>query len=182
MHDAGLFKITPLLHSDKEKIRRIIENTGVFNIYEINVALELIDSALARNEGDDYRIYCHRIENDVITGYICFGPIPMTQQCFDIYWIAVDTKMKRHHIGTKLLEFAESEIESEGGRKIFIDTSSTPPYEAARSLYAKSGYIPVATFEDFYRPGDDKIVFMKDLKKNSRLFCVSEFLSTCTNY
>jgi len=155
--------ITPFVLQDKEQILHILRNTGVFNKDEITVATELLDRFLTEKDGGGYRIFCYRLEANVVAGYICFGPTPMTQFCFDFYWIAVDPSMSRRHIGSELMAFMESEIARKGGQKIFIDTSSTAPYEAARVLYAKKGYTVVAQFDDFYRPGDHKIVYMKNI-------------------
>lgn len=160
--------ITSLVLKDIPQIHRIIRSTGVFTDDEFAVAMELIDHYLTEEDGGGYRMYCYRLEGNVVAGYVCFGPIPMTQSCFDFYWIAVDPSMGRRHVGSQLMAFMESEIAREGGQKIFIDTSSTAPYEAARSLYLKRGYRVAAKFDDFYRPGDHKLVFVKNIIPHTR--------------
>ncbi len=50
-----------------------------------------------------------------------------------------------------------------GARRIYVETSSTPPYEPARSLYKKHGYQMVCLLMDFYREGDHKMIFMKEV-------------------
>ena len=52
-----------------------------------------------------------------------------------------------------------------GGRAIYVETSSTEVYSPARSFYLNQGYKEVSRLKDFYRPGDDRITFLKQLEK-----------------
>ena len=51
-----------------------------------------------------------------------------------------------------------------GARRIYVETSSTPPYEPARSLYEKRGYKKVCILMDFYREEDHKVTYMKEVE------------------
>jgi ribosomal protein S18 acetylase RimI-like enzyme len=156
-------KVRPLIARDRRKIARLLRQSGTFNEKEIQVALDVIDEALDRPGKGDYHIFCARDGNANLAGYICFGPIPMTEGCYDLYWIAVDEKFSRREVGRKLLEFMEGFAIREGARRIYVDTSSTPPYEPARSFYEKHGYQVACVLKEFYRKGDDKMVFMKEV-------------------
>lgn len=129
---------------------------------EIQVALEVLDDAIAHPEGD-YWVYSAVDKDDEVVGYICFGPIPLTQGCFDLYWIAVDEAFSRRGAAALLLGYMETLLRDRGGRKVYVDTSSTPFYQPARAFYEKHGYRQVCIFEDFYRVGDHKVVYLKDL-------------------
>jgi len=50
-----------------------------------------------------------------------------------------------------------------GGRMILIETSSQETYGATVRFYEKAGYELVARIKNFYRVGDDKLVFSKEL-------------------
>ena len=50
-----------------------------------------------------------------------------------------------------------------GGRLSVVETSSRPDYEKARSFYLKVGYHEGARARNFYAPGDDKIIYLKDM-------------------
>ena len=54
-------------------------------------------------------------------------------------------------------------IIQKGARRIYVDTSSTPLYEPARSFYEKHGYHVACLLKDFYREGDHKMIFMKEV-------------------
>jgi len=87
----------------------------------------------------------------------------MTDDCYDLYWVVVDDKFSRNGVGGKLLGFMEEFVTREGARRIYVETSSTSPYEPARSLYKKHGYQMVCLLMDFYREGDHKMIFMKEV-------------------
>lgn len=155
--------IQPLALHDRDKIYRILSQRKNFTAQEIQVAMELVDEALHYPEKKDYLIYCTASTTGELTGYICFGPVPMTEHCYDLYWIAVDEKFSRKGIAGEFLEFMEKFVSEKHGKQVYIDTSSTQAYEAARSFYQKHGYRLMCVLEDFYRQGDHKMIFRKDL-------------------
>ena len=156
-------KIRPLKTHNKKEVSRLLRQARTFNDQEIQVALEVVDEALRRPEKGDYCAFCALEANGTLAGYICFGPIPMTEGCYDLYWIVVDKAFSRRGIGGKLIEFMEDSVIKQGARRIYVDTSSTPPYEPARALYEKHGYRVVGLLEDFQRNGDHKVIFMKEV-------------------
>jgi ribosomal protein S18 acetylase RimI-like enzyme len=96
-------------------------------------------------------------------GYACFGPHPLTQGTYDLYWIVVDPVAQGHGIGHALLARVEAEVQARGGRLLLVETSSTPAYTSARQFYESSGYRCEAIIHDFYAPGDDLLIFSKGL-------------------
>jgi len=161
-----MVELRPIIFDDRQKIFRLLRQRGIFSHGEIQVASEVIDEALNRPEKRDYQVFC-ALDGDGdrdLAGYICFGPIPMTHGCYDLYWIVVDKEAARKGVGGKLLGFMEELAAREGGRRIYVETSSSPPYEAARSFYETHGYQAVCTLKDFYREGDHKMIFMKEVR------------------
>jgi ribosomal protein S18 acetylase RimI-like enzyme len=157
-------KIRPLETHNKKEVSRLLSQAKTFNDQEVQVALEVVGDALRRPEKGDYCAFCALNSNGDLVGYICFGPIPMTEGCYDLYWIVVDKAFSRRGVGGKLFEFMEDFVIKKGARRIYVDTSSTPPYEPARALYEKHGYRVVGLLEDFYRKGDHKMIFMKEVR------------------
>jgi len=156
--------IRPLVSQDKEKILRLLRQKGTFNEQEIQVALEVVEDSLRFPEKKDYTIFCAHDNAGNFAGYICFGPVPMTDNCYDLYWIAVDEQFSRQGIGGMLLRYMEGCLVRENARRIYLDTSSTRPYLPARSFYEKNGYRLVCVLEDFYREDNHKMIFMKNLR------------------
>ncbi|MEW6428300.1 MAG: GNAT family N-acetyltransferase [Thermodesulfobacteriota bacterium] len=154
-------RIRHLIPADRTPIENILRGWGNFREDEIVVAMEVLDEAIRRPE-QDYHVLCAEFRGR-LAGYVCFGRIPLTLHNWDLYWIAVDHRQGRLGVGTLLMEAMEGEVRRQGGRGIFIDTSSLASYAPARGLYEKNGFRVAAQFPDFYRDGDARIVYRKEV-------------------
>lgn len=151
-----------VLPSDREHVRRIVESTGFFRADEVDVAVELVDERLAKGPASGYEfVFADRGEHAV--GYACFGPIACTIGSYDLYWIAVDAGQQGTGLGRLLLKAAEDAIRRRDGRHVYIETSNRPQYTPTRGFYDRCGYRLAAVLPDFYAPGDDKVIYVKDL-------------------
>jgi ribosomal protein S18 acetylase RimI-like enzyme len=157
--------IRPLESGDRSRIADIVIASGNFNEEEIAVAQELVDSALQEGEASGYIIVVleDRTRSPVVQGYACYGPTPLTQGVYDLYWIAVDPEAQGNGFGQKLIHDVESDVVRRGGRMLLIETSSQESYGGTIHFYERSGYELVARIRNFYRVGDDKLIFQKDL-------------------
>ena len=160
--------IRSIIRRDREKILDLLRQTAVFNEREISIAIEIADLVLMKRDKGEYQAFCYYDSDDRFMGYICFGPIPMTDFSYDLYWIAVDKTVRGKGVASDLLRFMEEKVTRQGGKKIYVDTSTTPQFGAARGFYDKHGYRSVGVLDDFYREGDHKIIFMKDLENDDR--------------
>lgn len=125
--------------------------------------MELIDSAL-HNPEEGYRVLvCESKSQPHIAGYICFGPTPMTDRTYDLYWIVAHPDMRGLGVGGQLIAAMEAELLAAQARVVRIETSQLEGYDAARSFYARRGYDEVGRISDFYRQGDDLITLSKRL-------------------
>lgn len=154
-------KIRPLVSKDKERLRRMVIETGVFTGEEVGVAMELIDIVIGNEDQKDYRIICSVDDQDQPLGYICYGPVPMTQGTFDLYWIVIDPEIQGQKIGSELLDYLEKEVRRLKGRMILADTSSIPSYEKAQMFYLRKGFQEAARVADYYWEGNDRITYCK---------------------
>ena len=158
-----LMKIRPLLEKDRARLLSMLIKTRSFTSLEIDVAMELIDIVLKDPIQKDYQIDCIVDDQDQAIGYICYGPTPMTQGTFDLYWIAVDPDFQEQGVGSKLLSFLEELVKAEGGRLILADASTIPHYEKTLKFYLKNGFQEVGRVPDYYHPGNDRITFCRRL-------------------
>jgi ribosomal protein S18 acetylase RimI-like enzyme len=146
--------------SDRDAVRRIVEATRFFRPDEIEVAVELVDERLARDEASGYEFIFMEREGSLV-GYACFGKIACTLGSYDLYWIAVEPNWQGRGLGQRLLGEVECHIRQRGGRHIYIETSSRPQYAPTRSYYERCGYEVVAELPDFYDFGDSKVIWRK---------------------
>jgi GNAT superfamily N-acetyltransferase len=156
-------KIRSAAQEDKSSIMRILSTTSEFKPTEVIVAEEVIDSYFRDLSGSGYHVMVAEIDL-MVAGYICYGPTPLTEGTWDIYWIAVDKEKQGQGIGTTLMAFAEDNIKKAEGRMILIETSSLLEYGKTRRFYFTQGYEIVCQIPDFYVPGDHKIIFRKLLR------------------
>jgi GNAT superfamily N-acetyltransferase len=147
---------------DRSALERLLAATSAFSAADVAVALELIDDVLVRGERSDYRIICAE-EGDNLTGYVCFGKIPLTAASFDLYWIVVEPALRGRGVGTRLLEAAEATCLELGCQQLFAETSSTPAYAEARAFYERCGFALASRIADFYAGGNDKLTYAKRL-------------------
>lgn len=154
--------IRDLIESDRNKIERILNDTGNFNEEEIRIALELIDIYIKDKEQKDYEIFVDEEGND-LRGYICIGPRPMTDGTYDLYWIAVNPDIQSKGVGSGLISYIEDHIRNKKGRLVIIETSGKPSYEKERKFYEKNSYSELVRIKDFYREGDSLVIYGKYL-------------------
>jgi len=149
--------------SDIEAIADIVQSSGFFSAAEIDLACDLAKEKIASGETCSYKFLFAEIANKV-RGYTCFGLIPATAGSYDLYWIAVDSQLRRRGIGQQLMQKTEDIIRAAGGINIYVETSSRPQYQPTHRFYESCGYVREAFLENFYAAGDGKIIFSKKLQ------------------
>ncbi len=153
------------LPKDADAIARVAKGAGVFTPEELRVVQEMVQAFFNPEPRDDHTFVIYRNgDPNSIAGFACFGPTPLAQGIWDLYWICVDRPHQTNGIGGILLENIENQVRARGGRAIYLETSSSPEYKPARDFYQRHGYECAARFSDFYTPGEDKIVYRKLLQ------------------
>jgi len=153
-------KIRQMQKEDKAALMKILQNTPEFTAPEVEVAEEVIDSYLRDGKSSGYYVLVVE-DNSVVAGYICYGPTPLTDGTWDMYWQAVTHEKQGQGLGTALMEAAEKEIRQLKGRMTIIETSSTPDYEKTKRFHINHGYKLICRIPDFYAPDDDKLILQK---------------------
>ncbi|MFH1491120.1 MAG: GNAT family N-acetyltransferase [Pseudomonadota bacterium] len=148
--------------TDVRRVRDIVLSSDFFSRDETDVAMELVEERLQKGVASGYH-FLFAEKEDVVLGYACFGPIPCTAGSFDLYWIAVDNRLRGSGLGMEILERVERKVMAFGGKKVYVETSSRPQYGPTRSFYMKCGYRREALLRDFYAPDDHKMILVKDL-------------------
>lgn len=124
-------------------------------------ALELIDLAL-QPQNPDYEVLV-AVRADKVVGYICYGPTPMTEGTFDLYWIASDPSVRGQGVGAALVSGMEGNLRRRKGRLIRVETSAMEAYGPTRGFYQSMKYVEESRFRDFYKVGEDLIILSKRL-------------------
>jgi ribosomal protein S18 acetylase RimI-like enzyme len=160
--------VRDLKATDVPDLVRILEETGAFTDDEVGVAVELLGIVLNDHTQQDYQVAVAE-DNGQVAGYILYGPVPLTVGNYDIYWIATDPAVQGKGLGRQLMAHAETQAQQHGARIVCLETSSQGGYERTRRFYDQTGYIEESRIRDFYKPGDDRLTYVKrfsDLKEN----------------
>ena len=143
----------------------MVVSSGKFNDIEIETAMDLVDDALEEGEESGFIVVVLETGNahTTVRGYACYGPTLLTQGVYDLYWIVVDPASQGTGLGQHLIQYVEKDILHRCGRMILIETSSQESYGGTIRFYERSGYYLAARIRNFYKIGDDKLVFQKEL-------------------
>jgi len=87
----------------------------------------------------------------------------MTSGTWNLYLIAVHPLHQGKGCGGALVATLEAMLAARGERVLLVETSSLPEFERTRAFYVKHGYDEEARIREFYKAGEDKIVFRKAL-------------------
>ena len=146
------YEVSP---GDARAVGELVQATGFFNAEEEAIAVELVETA-------GY-LFVFAEDDAGLIGYTCYGAVPATRGSWDLYWIAVHPRVQRGGIGRALMEATEVAIRARGGTKVWVETSGRAQYAPTRAFYERCGYAVAAVLEDFYAPGDAKVILSKRL-------------------
>lgn len=152
--------LRPLERAHRARLEQLTRGTGLFREEEVATAVELLDESVAGD--DDYR-FVGAFEGHQLIGYACWGPTPGTRGTHDLYWIVVDREHQGRRIGTQLLREVESRLPAPHSRLLVVETSSRTDYAKTRNFYEARGFTRAATIPGYYAPGDDLVIYTKDL-------------------
>ena len=152
--------LRPVGRAHRARLEQLTRGTGLFREEEVATAVELLDESLA---GDDDYQFVGAFEDDELVGYACWGATPGTVATSDLYWIVVDPERQGAGVGTLLLSEVEGRLRVDGSRLVMVETSSRADYAPTRGFYEHRGYTRAATIPGYYAPGDDLVIYTKDL-------------------
>ena len=153
--------IRPMAAPDKPAVMALIRATDMFMPAEVAVAEELIDIYLGTPGQKDYDVVVVEDDAGGVVGYMTWGPTPMAENVYDLYWMAVSPREQGRGRGKELVAWLEEKVRGLGGRMIIIETAGQPKYHPTRQFYLRLGYAEVARVPDFYKDGDDRIIYIK---------------------
>jgi ribosomal protein S18 acetylase RimI-like enzyme len=145
--------------NDREAIGAIARRAGVFTGEEEASVFELFDAHLHSSDSG-YEWFSARADGRVV-GFACFGPTPLAQGAYDLYWICTDRDFPGRGVGRALFAALDEEIRKRRGRLMMIWTGGGADYSPASKFYKSMGCELSARIRDYYKPGEDMIVFVK---------------------
>ena len=157
--------IRSLKASDRNEVIKILHSTNMFTPAEVALATEQIDIYLTDSNQFDYSVVVLESENFQVIGFLSFGPAPLTEDCYNLYWIAIHPRAQGRGHGRELILWLEKCLLLASARTILVETSSLSLYTPTRRFYRALGFQEVSRIPDYYKSGDDRITYIKHLMK-----------------
>lgn len=143
-------------------VRELVRAADVFNEEEIRVAGELVEDRLLFGDMSEFHFLFADMGSG-LGGYTCYARIPLTEGRYDLFWIVVAPAYQKTGLGQALLRETEQRVRAAGGVALYAETSGRDLYAPAHAFYEKNGFKKAALLPDFYRDGDDKVIYWKVL-------------------
>jgi ribosomal protein S18 acetylase RimI-like enzyme len=159
-----MIRIHTTLPDEATAILRIAGAEPLFDAEEVECVEELLRDYFGRADHNGYFFLTAELEGQV-AGFACYGPKALTEGTFDLYWIAVSRSYPRRGVGRALMSSVEAAVRRASGRLIVVETSGREVYAPTRAFYEGIGYQRAATIPEFYAPGDDLVIYIRNLQR-----------------
>ena len=147
--------------NDRQAIMAIAEAVDLFSPQELEELGGMLGEYFDNNLGSDR--FWITYDDGTPLGVAYYAPEPYAYGTWNLYFIAVHPNHQGKGFGSKLLRYVEQMLTERGERLLLVETSGLPNFERTRAFYRKHGYNEEARIREFYRAGEDKIIFRKAL-------------------
>ncbi len=137
----------------------LAEATGLFEANQLDEVSEMLADYFGGNSDSD-RFWITDDDGGPVGVAYCELE-PMTDRTWNLQLIAIQPDRQGQGRGATLLRYVEQTLTARGGRVLLVETSGLPEFDHVRSFYRKCGFDEEARIRDFYKAGDDKIVYRK---------------------
>lgn len=147
--------------NDTTALIALAEESGLFEPNQTEELAQMLSQHF-NGETESQDLWFTDDDNGVV-GVAYVAPERMTEGTWNLYLIAIHPNQQRQGRGVALLRHVEQTLADRGERVLLVETSSLESFEYVRSFYRKSGYDEEARIREFYKAGEDKIIFRKSL-------------------
>lgn len=151
-------EIRAVIKSDIDGLKKVLDSSELF-------PSEYLDEMISDyfNNPDTQDIWFTYIDDNkqIAIGYCV--PERLTDGTYNLLAIGVSQDIQRRGIASQMMNYIEQLLKQKDGRLLIVETSSDDAQNGARDFYQKIGYTQAAIIKDFWKDGEDKIVFWKKL-------------------
>lgn len=150
--------IRPVVENDIHQLKTVVDSSGLFPSEYLE---DMMNDYLTNRESTDIWFTYMQENTPVAIGYCV--PEKLTEGTYNLLAIGVREDVQGKGIAGKMMNYIEQELKNKEGRILIVETSSDEAQQKARNFYKKIGYHQEAVIRDFWKEGEDKIVFWKRL-------------------
>ena len=162
--DTSTRMVRAAVLADRAGMLGVIAATKLFREDELGEMEQMLDTYLEGTAGDE-QFWAVAFASGTPAGVAYYAQERMTSGTWNLYFIGVDPRVQGKGYGRALVCFVEEALAARGERLLLVETSGLATFEATRTFYRKCGYEEEARVREFYRAGEDKIIFRKLLPK-----------------
>ncbi|HQQ95291.1 MAG TPA: GNAT family N-acetyltransferase [Bacteroidia bacterium] len=151
-------EIRAVTRLDFEGLKKVIDSSGLFPSEYLD---QMISDYFNNPETQDLWFTYSDNDQPIAIGYCV--PEKLADGTYNLRAIAVSQNSQRNGIASEMMRYIENQLKDKGGRILIVETSSDNAQIGARNFYKKIGYSQEAVIKDFWKDGEDKIVFWKKL-------------------
>ena len=148
----------------------MVTKSDVDDLKQVLDTIELFPSEMLDDMISDYldnpateEIWFTALENDKPISIGFCAPEKLTEGTYNLYAIGVRRDIQAKGIGSKMMTFIEDYLRNKGHRILIVETSGTDDFKLTRKFYEKLNYNKEAIIREFWKEGDDKVIFWKKL-------------------
>jgi ribosomal protein S18 acetylase RimI-like enzyme len=145
----------PATVADADHLRAVARASGLFSPDEVSFLLEQFHADLAARSSAHWLI--------APAGAAMIAPEPMSDNVWNLRFIAVLPGARRGGTARRLMSAAEEIARTAQGRLVLVDTASDDGTAAARAFYAAVGYECEAVIRDYHGDGIHRVTFRRRL-------------------
>lgn len=151
-------KIRLITRSDTDGLKKVVDSSGLFPSEYLD---EMISDYFSNADTQDIQFAYFDDNKPVAIGYCV--PEKFTDGTYNLLAIGVSKDYQRKGIASVMMKYIEQLLKHKEGRIIIVETSTDDAQIGARKFYKQIGYTQEAVIRDFWKEGEDKIVFWKKL-------------------
>jgi ribosomal protein S18 acetylase RimI-like enzyme len=151
-------EIRMTVESDIKGLKEVLDSSELF-------PSEYLDDMISDyfNNPESEEIWCTNLFDWKIIGLGYCTPEKLTEGTYNLLAIAVRKELQGKGEGKKMISYIENLLTSQGHRILIVETSSDSQFELTRKFYDQLGYRKEATIQDFWKEGEDKVIYWKKL-------------------
>jgi ribosomal protein S18 acetylase RimI-like enzyme len=146
------------IKADIDGLKEVLDSSELFpSVYLDDMISEYF------NNPESEEIWFTSLQEHKIVGLGYCTPEKLTEGTYNLLAIAVRKDMQGRGVGRKMMGYIEKLLKEKSNRVLIVETSSDNQYTLTREFYEKLNYRKEATFQDFWKEGEDKVIYWKKL-------------------
>ncbi|NDJ57571.1 GNAT family N-acetyltransferase [Enterobacteriaceae bacterium 4M9] len=146
--------------SDVEPLLTMLKASGQFDEEGLLHIKQTLESHLS---GESEEIWFSAQQQGLV-GIVYCAPEVMANDVWNVLMLWVSPSHQRQGVGQSLMNKVEQELINKQTRLLLVETSSLNDFSAARAFYSKQGFINEARIAHYYAPGEDKLIYTKNMQ------------------